>query len=59
MNFELPKGWKITKLKDVVDIRKGLSYKSKHLKKSEVALINLKCIARGGGFRADGIKPYV
>jgi len=55
---EIPRGWEVVKLGDLVDLKKGLSYRSEDLReKSEVGLVNLNCIARGGGFQ-DEIKPY-
>ncbi len=57
---EIPRGWEVVELGDVVTAIKGLSYKSEYLaKESDVGLVNLKCIAPGGGFREYGIKPYV
>lgn len=56
---EIPKGWKIRTLPEVAHIQKGLSYKGKDLSESsDTALVGLKCIERGGGFRKDGFKYY-
>jgi type I restriction enzyme S subunit len=55
----VPKGWKIFRIADVVDIIKGKSYSSKDLvNEFATALVTLKSFARGGGFRLDGFKPY-
>ncbi|MDO4713068.1 MAG: restriction endonuclease subunit S [Candidatus Saccharibacteria bacterium] len=47
-------------LGDVVDIVKGISYRSSDYSNSEkgIAFVNLKSVARGGGYNPDGIKYY-
>lgn len=56
---EIPKGWEVKTLLEVAEIQKGLSYKGKDLSESsDTALVGLKCIGRGGGFRKDGFKFY-
>lgn len=47
-------------LGDVVDVAKGISYRSSDYTDADGGLpfINLKCVGRGGGFRYDGIKYY-
>lgn len=54
----IPKGWRISKVGDVVALVKGRSYKSSELDDSDTALVTLKSFNRGGGFRRDGFKPY-
>ena len=54
----VPKGWRPTRVGDVVTMVKGRSYKSAELEDSDVALVTLKSFNRGGGFRRDGFKPY-
>ena len=54
----IPKGWKITTMKDTVKIIKGRSYKSSELSESDTALVTLKSFNRGGGYRIDGLKEY-
>ena len=39
-------------------IVKGRSYRSSDLEESDTALVTLKSIMRGGGYRPDGLKPY-
>jgi type I restriction enzyme S subunit len=56
---EIPKGWKLGKLGDFVDVIKGCSYSSEDLKESDIALVTLKSINRGGGFNQEGYKEYV
>jgi len=55
---EVPKGWQVKKIQEVVKCIKGKSYKSEHLQESQTALVTLKSFARGGGYRADGLKAY-
>lgn len=47
-------------LGDVVEIIKGISYRSADYSNSEngIAFVNLKSVARGGGYNPDGIKYY-
>src|SRR5690606_11407509 len=54
----IPEGWAVRQLGDEVNVVKGRSYKSSELAPSPVALVTLKSIERGGGYRADGLKPY-
>ncbi len=53
-----PSGWKVRQLGDDIVIVKGRSYKSIELQPSTTALVTLKSIARGGGYRHEGLKPY-
>lgn len=55
----VPQGWEISLLGDEIRIVKGRSYKSTELQESRTALVTLKSIERGGGYRPDGLKPYV
>jgi len=43
----------------IATITKGRSYKSADLQDSPVALVTLKSIDRNGGYKHDGLKPYV
>lgn len=47
-------------LGDVAEIIKGISYRSADYSNSEngIAFVNLKSVARGGGYNPDGIKYY-
>ncbi len=53
-------GWRETNLCEVIKIRKGLTYKSLDYGDETEGLIfiNLKCIAKGGGFNNAGVKYY-
>ena len=55
---EMPAGWEVKALGDVVQTVKGRSYKSKELTESETALVTLKSFSRGGGYRPDGLKSF-
>lgn len=54
-----PVGWIAQPLDEIANFTKGRSYTSAELRPSEVALVTLKSFARGGGYRTDGLKPYV
>jgi type I restriction enzyme S subunit len=55
---ELPEGWRWGKLGEIVEFKKGVSYKSEELKDSATALVTLKSFNRGGGFNFNGFKEY-
>ncbi len=55
---KMPEGWKIEQIGNLVEIVKGRSYKSSELTESDTALVTLKSILRGGGYRPDGLKSY-
>ena len=55
---EIPEGWESTRLDNVATITKGRSYRRRELVASDTALVTLKSFARGGGYRADGLKPF-
>ena len=56
---EIPKGWKIFHLNELVDTINGYSYKGKELiEDSNEALVTLKSFNRNGGFQTRGFKPF-
>ena len=55
---EIPEGWESTGLDSVATITKGRSYRRRELVASDTALVTLKSFARGGGYRAEGLKPF-
>jgi len=56
---KIPEGWEIKKLSDVLCVYRGRSYKSIELvDEGGYAFLNLKNVAREGGFRRDGLKRY-
>lgn len=56
---EIPEGWTVRRLGDLAETIRGRSYRSSELTESDTALVTLKSFARGGGYRPDGLKPYV
>jgi len=56
---EIPVGWRAGKLDEIAYFVKGVSYRSDALQESDVALVTLKSVARGGGYQSEGLKPYV
>lgn len=55
----VPRGWTTGCIGDHATIVRGRSYRGVDIAdESGVPFINLKCIARDGGFRAEGIKRY-
>jgi type I restriction enzyme S subunit len=55
----LPEGWRVCSVDEVAALTKGVSYRSDELTESRTALVTLKSVYRGGGYRPDGLKPYV
>ncbi len=55
---EIPEGWEVGALGELIDTLKGRSYKSEELVESDTALVTLKSFARGGGYRPDGLKSF-
>jgi type I restriction enzyme S subunit len=55
---EIPKGWGVKPLGELIETVKGCSYKSEELVESDTALVTLKSFARGGGYRPDGLKSF-
>ena len=54
----IPEEWEVEPIGNHVKLVKGISYRSDDYCSEEkgLILINLKCVGRNGGFRADGIK---
>lgn len=46
-------------LAELATVVKGVSYKSAELRPSRTSLVTLKSFDRHGGYKADGLKPYV
>lgn len=56
----LPEGWPMRSVGDIADIFRGRSYRSVDLAaEGGLPFLNLKCLARDGGFRRSGLKRYV
>ena len=55
---EIPEGWEVRSLGEMVETVKGRSYRSQELVESDTALVTLKSFSRGGGYRSDGLKSF-
>ncbi len=55
---KIPEGWEVRSVSDVAAVHRGRSYKSAELQGDGKPFLNLKNIARDGGFRRDGTKTY-
>ena len=55
----IPQGWSTGRIGDHATVIRGRSYRGIDVvDEGGVPFINLKCIARDGGFRPDGVKRY-
>jgi type I restriction enzyme, S subunit len=55
---EIPRGWKVQRIGDLLTLDKGLSYKGQFLTDAGVPMINLGCFLGGGRFNKSAIKNY-
>lgn len=55
---EIPAGWEVRKLSELLNVDKGVSYNGAGLTEDGNPMVNLKNIQSGGGFRRDATKPY-
>jgi type I restriction enzyme S subunit len=56
---EIPSGWELEALGEILDVDKGVSYKGEFLSDTEgLPMVNLGCFAGGGSFRAEKMKFY-
>jgi len=56
---ELPEGWRVFGLNELVNVVNGYSYKGIELvEESDNALVTLKSFDRNGGFQTRGFKPF-
>ena len=55
---EVPEGWEVKALGDLLDVERGLSYKGSGLSSCGVPMHNLNSIYEGGGYKDAGIKHY-
>jgi len=55
-----PEGWTVQPMAEIATVIRGRSYRGAEITdEGGVPFINLKCIAREGGFRPGGVKRYV
>jgi type I restriction enzyme S subunit len=53
-------GWEVKSLSELAEFVKGVSYSSSDLvEDSNIALVTLKSFNRGGGYKEEGLKPFV
>ena len=55
---DIPEGWGLRPLGDVIEVARGLSYKGAGLSSDGVPMHNLNSIYEGGGYKYEGIKHY-
>jgi len=56
----IPEGWPVSDVGQIARIHRGRSYRGIDLAVAGgLPFVNLKCVARDGGFRRDGVKRYV
>ena len=56
---ELPEGWRVYQMSELVETINGYSYKGIELvSESDEALVTLKSFDRNGGFQTRGFKPF-
>ncbi|MGP5054049.1 restriction endonuclease subunit S [Brachybacterium paraconglomeratum] len=56
----IPEGWEARRVRDIAEVVRGRSYRSAELvDDGGLPFVNLKCMARGGGFRRNGLKRYI
>lgn len=59
---EIPKGWEVGILEDLIDFSNGNAFKSKELLKEDIGdcyhVFKMGHIKKGGGLNADGTKSY-
>src|SRR5690554_3255735 len=59
---EIPKGWEVGVLEDLIDFSNGNAFKSKELLKEDIGdcyhVFKMGHIKKGGGLNADGTKSY-
>ena len=54
------RNWRTVRLEDLINIIRGRSYSSDQLQDNlSTALVTLKSFRRNGGYREDGLKPYI
>ena len=60
---EIPKGWKVKALEDIIKFSNGYAFKSKQLLKEEEPncfhIFKMGHILKGGGLKADGTKSWI
>lgn len=55
---EIPEGWEVKRLEEIIEIQRGISYKSSEMKEDGIPMINLNSFNLDGTYKASGIKSY-
>lgn len=55
---EVPKGWEVKKLGELIKIQRGISYKSSEIKGQGIPMINLNSFNLNGTYKHQGIKEF-
>lgn len=55
---EIPKGWKIVTVGDLITVTKGISYTSADLEGAGIPMVNLATFSTDGTIKPDGIKSF-
>jgi len=58
LDREIPKGWEVIELGDLVDFQKGISYSSEDICLSGTPMINLDSFGLDGSYKHRGIKYF-
>lgn len=56
---EIPKGWRTSRLQDLMSLDKGLSYKGQFLSDEGKPMVNLGCFLGRGKFEMKALKGYL
>ena len=54
----IPRGWRVVRLDELVQLQRGTTYKSELLQQPGPYLLGLASIQRNGGFRSDSLRTY-
>jgi len=55
---EIPEGWEVKELGEVIDIQRGISYKSSEINGEGIPMINLNSFFLNGTYKEKGIKTF-
>jgi type I restriction enzyme S subunit len=55
---DVPEGWEVKELGDVIDIQRGISYKSSEINGEGIPMINLNSFFLNGTYKEKGIKTF-
>lgn len=58
LNREIPAGWRIVTINDLIEVEKGISYKSENLTDDGIPMISLSSFNADGTYKPNGLKRY-